>query len=172
MSVLSVIPDFGVFNEAVIEEYVGGKQCFSVGKRIVAAGEVAEARVVDAKTVALYVHAEKTSDKNYEVSIQFDAANLIHAVSCACEARALAHTKCKHAAAALLALVCVKNYADDAQKPRWAHRPGVHQRFKIPGRAYRIAARADDTWSQTVARFTAPLPRHNDSRWQAHQRPD
>jgi uncharacterized Zn finger protein len=132
MSVLSVVPDLGVFNEAVIEEYVGVKQRFSLAKRIVAAGEVGEARVVDAKTVALCVHAEKTSDENYEVSIQFDAANLIHAVSCTCEARAL---KCKHTAAALLALVCVKNYADDAQKPRWAHRPGVHQRFKIPGRA-------------------------------------
>jgi hypothetical protein len=169
MSVLSVVPPMGVFNEAVIEEYVGVKQRFSLAKRIVAAGEVGEARVVDAKTVTLCVHAEKTSDENYEVSIQFDASNLIHAVSCTCEARAL---KCKHAAAALLALVCVKNYAEDAQKPRWAHRPGVRQCFKIPGRAYRIAARADDTWSQTVARFTAPLPRHNDSRWQAHQRPD
>jgi uncharacterized Zn finger protein len=169
MNVLSVIPDYLVFNENVIETYVGGKQCFSVGKRIVAAGEVSEAKAVDAKTVRLYVHAEKTSDKNYEVSIQFDAANLINEVSCACDARALAHTKCKHAAAALLALVCVKNYVNDANQPLWGRRPGIRQRFRIPGRAYRIAARADETWSQTVARFTAPLPRHNNSEWLTHQ---
>lgn len=163
---LSLIPGFDVFNEEAIQAYIVGKQNFRNGCRTVACGDVAAVRRLDPgsdSTYSVVVHAEKSSNKNYLVLVKVThTGDCGVEARCPCDARGHEHHRCKHAAAALLTLLALTRYKNDAKPPRWGHRPNIKRRFTDPNDlATRAAVRYDLDWQGVLRRALADPERHN-----------
>jgi hypothetical protein len=156
------IPSKDTFDEDAIAAYVVGVQNNRKGQHLMAAGDVTGITFADGLFRG-FVHAEKTGDMNYEVSVQFDATHHIGDVKCSCAGRTRSHHRCKHTAAILYALLALKNYPHNADKPRWGHRVGLKRFTKGMPAAFRAAVGADKTWSQIVAETVASTPAEADA---------
>lgn len=158
---MASIPALSEFNEAKVAEYIVGEQNNERGRALVAAGEVWEVRNADGSWTG-FVHAEKTANKNYEVAVSFNNNGKIATSKCSCAARAYSHSRCKHISAILLALLAMRHYPREADKPKFAHRIGLERRLKGAPAHIRAQVGADVTWEATVKGFTAALPKHLD----------
>lgn len=158
------IPSYGVFNEGVVEAYTKGAQNYRKGQLTVACGDVSNVRMEQNSLkfdFLVTVHSEMTANQNYDVGVKFDnSAPQGVRCECSCAARLHEHHRCKHQAAALLILVALKNYPNNANKPKWAHRPGVNNR-RFESADIRAAVRADMTWEDVLQRAQSATERHN-----------
>ena len=155
------IPDYAAFNEDKIAEYVQGKQANRNGQLVVACGDVAELKFADGQW-SCFVHAEKTGNKWYLVKAKFGAGGEIVSTECCCKARRYAHTRCKHQAAILYILLARRNYAQNAQKPKWANRPSLKLMTKGMDAKELKEVRANWTWEEMLEVAQQPAPRHNE----------
>ena len=125
---------------------------------------VAAADLSDVKRVGLvwsgFVHSEKTGNENYQVQATFSEEGKISSSKCTCRAREYAHTRCKHQAALLFAVLALVQHGADASRPVWARRPGVDRRLKGASASLRAKVGADMSWPETIAALQAPTPRH------------
>jgi hypothetical protein len=155
---LAFVPSKTHFNEDVIASYIVGQQNFRKGRLLVAASYVSCAKALprgDSFHYSAAVNSEKSTGVCYLVKVKF-GGNKIDSSSCTCAGQGAAHHRCKHVAALLLALLALKHYT--AERPKWAHRPGVQQRLgKLPDdHPMRKAGRASLTWEQTISEMCEP----------------
>lgn len=149
--------------EEEIESYIGGKQNFRKGQKIVACGDVQK---VSFSTISsenyccsAFVHAEMISNMNYLVRVFLSTSSILQS-ECVCKAGKNRHNKCKHVAAVLLSLFCLQNHKSDP--PNWiTTRRQYVTRFADPGTDLYKQIRGGLTYTEILNRFSLEVERHN-----------
>ena len=152
------IPPISIFSLDSIDKFIGGKQNFRKGLRLVSCGDVHQLKRVDQNWQGV-VHAEKTANLNYIVSCSF-SMNEVSSSRCTCKAKRNIHNKCKHVSALLCSLFSLRNHY--TQQPKWAIRKSLwHCRHADPSSQLYKVAKVGLKWKDVIDGFFSTPPRHN-----------
>jgi uncharacterized Zn finger protein len=105
------IPRDLLLNFESVQEFVGGANAAKHGRNLVRCGDVYLVKRLprlDAYSFSGVVHAEVKKNVAYEVKVAFGADGKLTGTRCVCTSANLAHTKCKHVAALLYALIVLR----------------------------------------------------------------
>lgn len=158
-------PPSSVLNFTTISEFVVGEQSYEKGVICLSGGGVRSYRLADRESewdFVCVVMAEKDSSKFYQVNMKFPN-NMPFSTECFCVAANYINTRCKHAAAALLGLVLLRDQFKDVEMPDW-FKTKSRLRLWNPGTITHKKMFGDWTMASIVQSMNSQLPEKIDNK--------